>query len=107
MDRVAARRRAIVAAVRSGRSQHEVALEFSVSQSTVHAWVRRAQGSRLDRVDWHDCPRTPQTTTRNEAAIEDLVLTVRQELGRCSDLRFPPPDSIHLPLTPHHAPPLP
>ncbi len=39
-------------------------------------------------MDWHDRPCTPRTTTRTEATIEDLVLTVRKELGHCSDLGF-------------------
>jgi transposase-like protein len=106
-DREAARRRAIVAAVRSGRSQHEVAHEFGVSQSTVHAWVRRAQGQRLDRVDWHDHPCTPHTTTRTEATIEDLVLTVRTELGQRSDLGFHGAEAIHEALQDRKVEPLP
>jgi putative transposase len=106
-DREAARRRAIVAAVRGGRSQHEVAHEFGVSQSTVHAWVRRAQGQRLDRVDWLDHPRTPHTTTRTEATIEDLVLTVRTELGQGSDLGFQGAEAIHEALEARKVEPLP
>jgi putative transposase len=96
-----------VAAVRSGRSQHDVAHGFGVSQSTVHAWVRRAQGQRLDRVDWHDCPCTPRTTTRTEATIEDLVLTVRTELGQCSDLGFHGAEAIHEALKARQVEPLP
>src|SRR5438045_3518387 len=84
-----------VAPVGDGRSQREVAHECGVSQSAVHTWVRRAQGRRLDRVDWHDRPSTPHTTTRTEATIEDVVLTVRTELGRCSDLGFHGAEAIH------------
>src|SRR3954470_18678645 len=51
-DREAVRRRAMVTAVRNGRSQQEVAREFGVSPSTVHHWVQRARGRLLDRVDW-------------------------------------------------------
>ena len=58
-------------------------------------------------MDWHDCPRTPQTTTRTEAAIEDLVLTVRQELGQCSDLGFQGAEAIHEALKARHVEPLP
>jgi hypothetical protein len=46
-------------------------------------------------VDWHDRPCTPRTTTRTEATIEDLVLTVRKELGQCSDLGFHGAEAIH------------
>jgi hypothetical protein len=46
-------------------------------------------------VDWHDRPCTPRTTTRTEATIEDPVLTVRKELGQCSDLGFHGAEAIH------------
>lgn len=85
----------MVAAVRSGRSQHEVAQEFHVSQSTVHYWVHHAHGRRLDRVDWHDRPHTTRTSSRTDPAIEDLVLAVRTELGRDSDLGFRGAGVIH------------
>jgi DNA-binding transcriptional regulator LsrR (DeoR family) len=97
----------MVAAVRSGRSQHEVAQEFHVSQSTVHHWVHYAHGQRLDRVDWHDRPHTPRTPTRTDPAIEDLVLTVRTELGRDSDLGSHGADVIHEVLKGRQVAPLP
>src|SRR5258708_8649562 len=85
----------MVAAVRSGRSQHEVAQEFRVSQSTVDHWVHHAHGQRLDRVNWHDRPHTTRTPSRTDPTIEDLVLTVRTELERDSDLGFHGADAIH------------
>src|SRR3954465_12503323 len=97
----------MVAAVRGGRSQHEVAQEFHVSQSTVQHWVHYAHGQRLDRVDWHDRPHTPRTPTRTDPAIEDLVLTVRAELGRDSDLGFHGADVIHEVLKGRQVAPLP
>src|SRR5512135_1033812 len=106
-DRQAARRRAIVAAVRRGLSQPEAARQFHVSQSTVQHWVQRAHGQRLDRVDWSDRPHAPKAPHRTEAAIEELVLTVRQELGQCSDLGFHGAEAIHEALKGRHVEPLP
>jgi putative transposase len=78
----------MVQAVRSGRSQHQVAREFGVSPGTVNRWVRHAGGQRLDRVDWSDRSRSPHTTQRTEAVTEDLVLEVRRQLQAESDLGF-------------------
>jgi hypothetical protein len=39
-------------------------------------------------VDWSDRPSIPRKTTRTDAAIADLVLTVRSELEKHSDLGF-------------------
>jgi putative transposase len=78
-----------------------------VSQSTVHHWVHHAHGQRLDRVDWHDRPHTPRTPTRTDPAIEDLVLTVRTELERDSDLGFHGADAIREALTGRQVAPLP
>jgi hypothetical protein len=97
----------MVAAVRSGRSQHEVAQEFHVSQSTVHYWVHHAHGRRLDRVDWHDRPHATRTSSRTDPAIEDQVLAVRTELGRDSDLGFHGADVIHEILKSRQVGPLP
>jgi putative transposase len=97
----------MVAAVRSGRSQHEVAREFHVSQSTVHYWVHHAHGQRLDRVDWHDRLHTTRTPSRTDPTTEDLVLTVRTELERDSDLGFHGADTIHEVLTNRKVEPLP
>jgi putative transposase len=58
-------------------------------------------------VDWHDRPCTPRTTTRTEATIEDLVLTVRQELGQCSDLGSHGAEAIHEALEARTVEPLP
>jgi putative transposase len=71
----------MVAAVRQGQSLRSVAQQFAVGVATVAYWVRRAQGQRLDRVDWQDRPHTPHTTRRTEAAMEDLVLKTRRELN--------------------------
>src|SRR5207302_5182153 len=38
---------------------------------------------------------TPRKTTRTDAAIEDLVLTVRSELEKVSDLGFHGAEAIH------------
>jgi hypothetical protein len=76
----------MVAAVRRGRSQHTVARPFGVSLATVQYWVQRAQGQRLDRVDWSDRSHAPRTPHRTELAIEDLVLSLRRELAEASDL---------------------
>ena len=85
----------MVAAVRSGRSQQEVARQFRVSPSTVNHWVQHARGRRLDRVDWHDRSRVPRSTQRTDASIEAQVLAVRRELEHSSDLGFHGAEAIH------------
>ena len=58
-------------------------------------------------MDRHDRPCTPRTTTRTQAAIEGLVLTVRTELGQCSDLGFHGAEAIHEALKARKVEPLP
>lgn len=58
-------------------------------------------------MEWQDRPRTPHTTTRTEAAIEDLVLTVRTELGQASDLGYQGAEAIHEALKARRVEPLP
>ena len=54
---------------------------------TVQRWVRRAAGQRLDRVDWSDRPCGLATAVnRTERQLEDLVLSIRQQLRDTSDL---------------------
>src|SRR4051794_39392520 len=76
------RRRAMVAAVRKDRSLRDVAREFGVGVATVACWVRRAQGQRLDRVDWSDRPSVPHKTRRTDPSLEDRVLRVRRALAQ-------------------------
>jgi hypothetical protein len=65
----------------------QVAHQFGVALATVQRWVARAKGQRLDRVDWTDRPcGLPTPVNRTERALEDLVLTIRQELRDTSDL---------------------
>lgn len=64
-----------------------MARRFRVSLHTVQRWVKRAQGKRLDRVDWHDGPPGPkQAAHRTPPAIEALLLKRRQVLQEKSDL---------------------
>jgi hypothetical protein len=75
----------MVAAVRKGRSLRAVARQFGVGVATVACWVGRAQGQRLDRVDWSDRSSVPHKTRRTDPSLEDRVLRVRRELAQ-SDL---------------------
>lgn len=77
----------MVAAVRRGASQRAVARRFKVGLRTVQRWVKRAEGRRLDRVDWSDQPRGPhRPANRTEKDVEDLVIQTRHQLRQQSDL---------------------
>ncbi len=76
----------MVAAVRRGASQREVAPRFGVALSTVQFWVCRAEGKRLDRVDWNDRSRRPRRTRRTNRATERKVLGIRRRLKERSAL---------------------
>lgn len=59
----------------------QVAREFQVSLRTVQVWVERAQGKRLDQVDWSDRPRGGRRAKGSTSTkIEDLIIRVRERL---------------------------
>jgi hypothetical protein len=68
---------------------------------TVQWWLERAGDLRLDRVDWSNCPPVPRRTRRTPPAVEDLVLSVRQELRERSDLGEHGAAAIHHALRQH------
>jgi transposase len=77
----------MVAAARRGVALREIARRFGVALATVRLWVARAEGSRLDRVDFSSRPpgrRRP--VNRSSQELEDLVLTLRLALKNHSDL---------------------
>src|SRR6516164_5627563 len=77
----------MVEAVRQGTPPRQVADRFGVALRTVQRWVARAGSQRLDRVDWSDRPcGLPTPVNRTERHLEDLVLTIRQQLRDTSDL---------------------
>jgi transposase len=71
----------MVAAVRRGLSLRTVAGQFGVGVATVAFWVQRAEGQRLDRVDWSDRSRAPRHSQRTATALEDLVVQTRKDLA--------------------------
>src|SRR3954468_7386132 len=77
----------MVAAARRGIPLREVARRFGVALSTVQLWVARAEGRRIDRVDFSGRPPgRRQPANRSSLDLEDLVLTLRAELKDRSDL---------------------
>jgi transposase len=74
------KRRAMVRAVRQGMAQREAARRYGVTLRTVQRWVERAEGQRLDRVDWGDRSHRPAQTTRVARELEDRVLAIRRRL---------------------------
>src|SRR3954466_14315283 len=77
----------MVAAARRGMALRQVARRFGVALATVRLWVARAEGSRLDRVDFAaKPPGRPRPVNRSSQELEDLVLTLRLELKDRSDL---------------------
>jgi transposase len=71
----------MVAAVRRGQSLRAVARRFGVGVATVAHWVRRAQGQRLDRVDWSDHSHAPHKARRTATSLEDRVVKARSDLA--------------------------
>lgn len=77
----------MVAEVRAGKPQREVARRFGVHVRSVQYWVKRAAGKRLDRVNWEDRPRGCRTApNRTASEVEDRVLAIRQSLREESAL---------------------
>jgi transposase len=75
-----------VAAVRRGTSRRAVAIRFGVALCTVQRWFQRAQGQRLNRVDWNDRSSAPHRTRCTKGSCEQEVLTVRRRLKDHSPL---------------------
>jgi transposase len=81
------RRRAMVSAVRHGESIHSVARRYRASRSVVRRWVARAEGQRLDRIDWSNrLPGRRQPVNKTISKVEELVLRLRRELKEDSAL---------------------
>lgn len=77
----------MVAAVRRGKSLRQVAQKFQVSASTVKFWLDKAQGKRLDRVDFSDSSSAPhRVANRTNPDMETLILDLRHHLRQHSDL---------------------
>ena len=77
----------MVAAIRRGRAWRRVAQRLGVSLRTVQVWVARAQGQRLDRVDWSSRPPGRRTAVNRTApALERQILGLRDELRQDSVL---------------------
>ena len=94
--------------VRRGSSVRAVARQFRVSQPTVERWVERAQGKRLDRVDFSDRPRGPKRPhNRTPREFESQILRIRHELRDNSVLGEYGCDAIHRELQTLDLDPLP
>lgn len=76
----------MVAAVRRGLGVRAVARRFQKAPCVVRKWVRRAQGRRLDRVDWSDRPAGNPQPPRTGAAQEGVILKLRRWLQQHSAL---------------------
>jgi transposase-like protein len=98
----------MVAAVRAGVSRRQVARQFGVPLATVQYWARRAGDVRLDRVDWSNrLPGARTPANKTAPALEDLVLTVRQELRETSALGEYGAEAVHRTLRERGVPDLP
>jgi hypothetical protein len=75
-------------------SMRKAARRFRTALRTVQRWVKRAEGRRLDRVDWSDRSHRPSQTTRSPRELEDLVLSIRARLRDESSLGHYGPDAI-------------
>jgi putative transposase len=77
----AEKRRQLVAAVRKGQSQRQVARQYRVRLRVVQYWLARAHGRPLAQVDWADRPPVPRRPPHRLApAIERRILACRRAL---------------------------
>lgn len=79
----------MVAAVRQGRPQRQVATEFGVALSTLQWWLARAGTAPLEQVDWSTHSRAPgRVHNGTSPEVELAVLACRQRLATTSALGF-------------------
>ena len=71
-----------MSAARRSKSLRSVARRFGASLSTLQRWLSRADGQRLDRVDWSDRSDTPRRTRRTLRRVERRILTIRRQLAK-------------------------
>lgn len=65
----------------------QTAREFGVSLSVIQRWVGHAAGQRLDRVDWSGKTRAGfRPGNRTDCSMEVLVVSLREQLAKTSDL---------------------
>ena len=73
----------MVAAVRQGRPQRQVATEFGVALSTLQWWLARAGTAPLEQVDWSTHSRAPgRVHNGTSPEVELAVLACRQRWPR-------------------------
>ncbi len=75
----------MVRLVRTGKSMHAVAAKFHVDPTTVSFWVARADGLRLDRVDFSD-RKSGRAWNRLTPVIEQQIVELRRSLREDSVL---------------------
>lgn len=86
----------------------QVARQFVVSLLTVQRWVQRTTGQRLDRACFSDRPSGPRRAPKRVSQeMENLVLTLRQELRQQSALGEFGAAAIHRELSARARAPLP
>src|ERR1700754_5251354 len=89
----------MVERVRAGAKLREAAREFHVSLSVIQRWVQHAAGQRLDRVDWTGKTRAGfRPSNRTERALEVLIVSIREQLAKTSDLGEHGAEAIHAAL---------
>ena len=77
----------MIRSVRNGEPIRSVAKRFRVSVGTVHFWVDRCRGQRLDRCDLDDHKSgAPRPWNRTSIGTERRVLSIRRELKERSVL---------------------
>ena len=87
----------MIEAVRAGQSLRQAAKMLGVSVSTVSRWIEKAQGNRIDRVQFAN--RKPgRAWNRTSARIEQRILRTRRELRDKSVLGEYGADAIGLAL---------
>lgn len=93
----------MVERVRAGRTLRAVAEEFGVDVSTVHLWVTRSAGERLDRVSFADRKRG-RAWNRVRPKVEQRILRTRIDLRERSVLGEFGANAIRRVLHEKHAP---
>jgi hypothetical protein len=85
----------MVAAVRRGQRQRDVARRLGIGLGHLQYWLARTHGQNLDQVDWADQSHAPrQHGWQTRVSLQRRMLALRREL-RPGDLGFVGAQAIH------------